>query len=114
MSLRGLQAFAQHCPELTLLTIFLDASIVPPSDDSPETTVSQSILMYLDVGVSQIIDSVPVTQFLSKLFTNLAEIWTLEEWRLNVDADDETAAAYDRCLLWHRVHAMLPKNLQAS
>jgi hypothetical protein len=82
MSLRGLQVFAQHCSELTLLAIFLDASTVPPSDDSPETTVSQSVLMYLDVGASQIIDSVPVAQFLSKLFTNLAEIWTHEACRV--------------------------------
>jgi hypothetical protein len=74
MTLLGLRAFAKHCHELTSLTITFDATTVPPLDDSPEATVSQSHLNSLDVGTSPISDPFTVAQFMSGLFLNM-ENW---------------------------------------
>lgn len=88
ISLLGLRVLAKHCPELTSLILTFDASIVPLISDSPET-ISQSSLADLDVGPSAITDPFLVTQLLSRLFPNLAEIYTLDEWRWNLHNSHE-------------------------
>ncbi|KAJ7847738.1 hypothetical protein B0H14DRAFT_3867403 [Mycena olivaceomarginata] len=118
MTLLGLRAFAKHCHELTSLTITFDATTVPPLDDSPEATVSQSRLSSLDVGTSPISDPFTVAQFMSGLFLNMENIATFNEWIWedveDVDADGDTAAAYDQFSRWKQVEAALLKSQGAT
>jgi hypothetical protein len=118
MTLLGLRAFAKHCHELASLTITFDATTVPPLDDSPEATVSQSRLSSLDVGTSPISDPFTVAQFMSRLFLNMENIATFNEWIWedveDVDADGDTAAAYDQFSRWKQVEAALSKSQGAT
>ncbi|KAJ7814689.1 hypothetical protein B0H14DRAFT_3476833 [Mycena olivaceomarginata] len=80
MSLHGLRAFAVHYHKLAFLTITYDVSIAPPSDDPSETVVAQLSLIALDVDTSPMTDPSLVAKFLSALFPNLAQIYTLRDW----------------------------------
>ncbi|KAJ7824992.1 hypothetical protein B0H14DRAFT_2369216 [Mycena olivaceomarginata] len=118
MTLLCLRAFAKHCHELTSLTITFDATTVPPLDDSPEATVSQSRLSSLDVGTSPISDPFTVAQFMSGLFLSMENIATFNEWIWedvkDVAVDDDTAAAYDQFSRWKQVEAALSKSQSAA
>ncbi|KAJ7788929.1 hypothetical protein B0H14DRAFT_3575436 [Mycena olivaceomarginata] len=111
MLLNGLCVFANHCYELTYLTIAFDASTVPPFDDSSVTAVSQSSLTSLDVGASPMIHPSLVAQFLSRLFPNLAIIRTLNEWcrddEENISENPVEHAQYTR---WEQVQIALSRN----
>ncbi|KAJ7040499.1 hypothetical protein C8F04DRAFT_1310909 [Mycena alexandri] len=112
MTLRGLRAFATYCENLTYLGITLDASTVPPFDNSPATRISQLRLRSLDVAASPIADSTAVSRFVSGLFPGLETITTLNEWNW-VDPNDEddtpqmaTARAHYR--KWKQVETLIP------
>ncbi|KAF7377906.1 hypothetical protein MSAN_00214300 [Mycena sanguinolenta] len=108
ISLLGLKAFAEHCHELTSLTITFDASTVPPFDDSLKTIASQSSLTFLGVEMSSINDPRAVASFLSPCFPKLANIKTYDYWlwdELNRMGDTYTGddPAYIRCIRWMEV-----------
>ncbi|KAJ7440308.1 hypothetical protein B0H11DRAFT_546308 [Mycena galericulata] len=46
MTLYGLRAFAKYCKDLQTLDITVDATTIPPFDNSPEAKISQSSLLY--------------------------------------------------------------------
>ncbi|KAJ7202458.1 hypothetical protein B0H12DRAFT_1162647 [Mycena haematopus] len=106
MSLRGLSAFAKHCPELTYLGVTFDASTIPPP--TPELIVSQMSLDSLDVSISPITDPPAVASFMSALFPNLATIYvhTGSLWE-DVTEDDVDFAAYRRYTRWMKVKEIL-------
>jgi hypothetical protein len=111
MSLNGLCAFANHCYELTYLTIAFDASTVPPFDDYSVTAVSQSSLTSLDVGASPMIHPSLVAQFLSRLFPNLAIIRTLNEWRWDDEENiSENPAEHAQYTRWEQLQIALSRN----
>ncbi|KAJ7734575.1 hypothetical protein DFH07DRAFT_693756, partial [Mycena maculata] len=74
LTLRGLRAFAKHCKNLVSLSICVDASAVPPSDNSLESRISQSSLTSFDISTSPINDPPTVAQFLSALYASLKQI----------------------------------------
>ncbi|KAJ6454259.1 hypothetical protein C8R47DRAFT_226451 [Mycena vitilis] len=112
MTLHGLRAFATHCKELSDLEITVDASTVPPFDNSPEARISQRALRTLEVAASPISDAPTVAKFLSGLFQQLRMIGTPDEERWMdppaADEDEETAAARARHIQWKYVEILVP------
>ncbi|KAJ6460987.1 hypothetical protein C8R45DRAFT_1081006 [Mycena sanguinolenta] len=119
ISLIGLTTFAKHCQELTSLSIGIDASTVPPSDDSTEI-VSQFSLVYLDVDISPITNPDGVASFISVLLPNLAHIWTHREWHWAdraYDPDpytDDEEQEYDWFTQWKQVEATLERSRKGA
>jgi hypothetical protein len=72
MTLVGMVALAQHCPQLRHLSVPIDACEVPST--SPDTRIFVNSLVELEVGNSPIIDPVEVGAFLSRLFPKLRRI----------------------------------------
>jgi hypothetical protein len=72
----SLEAFARHCPRLQLLSITLDATIVPETDleGTSIQCVRQDTLTSLDVGYSRISDPNSVATFISSNFGNLRSL----------------------------------------
>ncbi|KAJ7682014.1 hypothetical protein DFH06DRAFT_285474 [Mycena polygramma] len=70
-TLHGLQALAQHCPELHTLAVTFDATDVPRDS---EVQITQRKLVSLDVGASLITTPIPVAQLLAGTFVNLRDI----------------------------------------
>ncbi|KAF8218189.1 hypothetical protein K438DRAFT_2038903, partial [Mycena galopus ATCC 62051] len=112
MSLLGLKAFANHCPQLVFLAIAFDASTVPSFHDSPGT-ISQSYLTELNVDIAPINDPLAVATFMSALFPSLTEIGTHKDWiwdapEYETDSDDEEdLAGYNQFVTWKMVEEML-------
>ncbi|KAJ7440274.1 hypothetical protein B0H11DRAFT_2292953 [Mycena galericulata] len=92
MTLDGLRAFAIHCKYLTYFSIPLNASTIPPFD---QTRVSQDRLSVLNVRSSPISDPHAVARFLSGIFPKLVKIspgsrgnrdaganWAQSKWKL--------------------------------
>ncbi|KAF8194473.1 hypothetical protein K438DRAFT_1934637 [Mycena galopus ATCC 62051] len=75
-TLLSLEAFAQHCPRLRLLSMTLDATIVPETDleSTSVQCVRQDTLTSLDVGYSRISDPTSVARFISSNFGNLRSL----------------------------------------
>ncbi|KAJ7893793.1 hypothetical protein B0H13DRAFT_2339527 [Mycena leptocephala] len=75
-TLLSLEAFARHCPRLQLLSITLDATIVPETDleGTSIQCVRQDTLTSLDVGYSRISDPNSVATFISSNFGNLRSL----------------------------------------
>ncbi|KAJ6465557.1 hypothetical protein C8R47DRAFT_1155050 [Mycena vitilis] len=67
-TLRGLQALAQHCPELHTLAVTFDATDLPP-----HVRITQRKLVSLDVGDSLITAPILVAQFLASTFGALKQ-----------------------------------------
>ncbi|KAF8206107.1 hypothetical protein K438DRAFT_1756828 [Mycena galopus ATCC 62051] len=75
VTLEGIYAFAEHCPELEELSITLDASIIPQlTVDGGRQRASQEALRRLDVGLSPVSDGRAVGKFLSSVFPELSMI----------------------------------------
>ncbi|KAJ7165690.1 hypothetical protein C8R43DRAFT_1104268 [Mycena crocata] len=107
MTLRGLRAFATHCPDLDFLSITFDTSTVPPLDNSQETRLSHDALTGLGVGVAPVPDPGNIARFLSTLFPNIGYITTYNDWRWGgVDADQSDELA--RHSAWKQVEKMIP------
>ncbi|KAJ6533498.1 hypothetical protein B0H19DRAFT_1080912 [Mycena capillaripes] len=75
-TLLSLEAFARHCPRLQLLSMTLDATIIPEADldDMFVQWVRQDTLTSLDVGYSRISDPNSVATFISSKFGNLKSL----------------------------------------
>ncbi|KAJ7877803.1 hypothetical protein B0H13DRAFT_977458 [Mycena leptocephala] len=75
-TLLSLEAFARHCPRLQLLSMTLDATIVPETDleGTSIQCVRQDTLTSLDVGYSRISDPNSVATFISSNFGNLRSL----------------------------------------
>ncbi|KAJ7753600.1 hypothetical protein DFH07DRAFT_886635 [Mycena maculata] len=111
MTLHGLRGFAQHCKDLTQLTITFDASVVPPFNNSSETRISQRNLAILNVWKSPIRDAPPVARFLSALFPSLETIQTFKEGRWDGPPDEndgeETVLEHAHYVQWKQVEVSL-------
>ncbi|KAJ6517141.1 hypothetical protein DFH09DRAFT_250004 [Mycena vulgaris] len=112
MTLHGLRAFATHCIHLSTLRITVDASTVPPFDNSPETRISQHRLEELIFAASPISDPPAVARFLSGLFPALTIIDTQSDWRWDEppdeDDDEERVEARARHARWMQVLVLVP------
>lgn len=130
LTLHALLPFAHHCPDLTELGLFVDASSVadlPDSFSSEPSLVSRTrseagdivqfkTLSTLCMGVSDIRDEGTVALFLSHICSLGVEM----EWGVSWDDDigkwsSETAVAdnlineiSERCTKWAAVDQMLP------
>ncbi|KAJ7132721.1 hypothetical protein C8R46DRAFT_1140638 [Mycena filopes] len=73
VGLLTLATFARHCPDLTNLSLEVDAQGLPdgPYPPPPERPVSQMALCHLSVGCSPIDSPFPVARFLSLVFPGL-------------------------------------------
>ncbi|KAJ6545917.1 hypothetical protein DFH09DRAFT_1508912, partial [Mycena vulgaris] len=109
MTLVGLRAFAAYCKDLAYLTITLDASTVPPFDNSPETKISHHQLTTLVVAASPISDAPNVARFISDLFPSVVQIITLTESRgIEDEMDEEIPYAWARHTQWKQVEVLIP------
>lgn len=92
VTLRGIYAFAEHCPSLVSLNITFDGTVDPTLIlENNEKRVVQSSLMQLDVAHSPILGSLHVGRFLSAIFPRLASIKTFYEYLVLHWPDDEEA-----------------------
>ncbi|KAJ7083491.1 hypothetical protein C8R44DRAFT_862470 [Mycena epipterygia] len=113
MTLKGLVAFATHCPVLTELGISFNASTIPYSSEKflAELTVApQMKLRELHVGQSPISQPAAVARFLSATFPNLTKIateWEYTHYDFDPD-DDDDAFIEPRHRKWLQVHDMVP------
>ncbi|KAJ6623296.1 hypothetical protein B0H10DRAFT_1786661 [Mycena sp. CBHHK59/15] len=108
VTLQGLYAFAQHCPELHFLQISLDASAVPLMELCGKTRVSQGRLTTLRVPCSTIVAPISVVAFLSSIFPKLSHISTERDLTDNQDEGEPDATAIMYHQYWKFVELMLP------
>lgn len=84
-TLSCLHSFAQNCPRLQILTMLLDATVVPIRT----TSLVQRSLHTLDVDHSPLAaDHISVARFLSGMFPEMTDIETFREYYENNDEDD--------------------------
>jgi hypothetical protein len=76
VTLEGLYTFAEHCPQLTGLTLTFDATLPPCTAPSDQPRHSQQRLEYLNVEGSPVGAPAPVAEFLFFIFPNLWVIRT--------------------------------------
>ncbi|KAJ7697265.1 hypothetical protein B0H17DRAFT_1197656 [Mycena rosella] len=94
----GLSVFAHYCPDLVLVGIEVDATIIPaPGHQHPHTK-----LEVLNVGYSPIADPSTVADFIFGIFPAIAEIRATN--KIRVDANGEhTDTALDFSRRWSTV-----------
>ncbi|KAJ7815362.1 hypothetical protein B0H14DRAFT_2375348, partial [Mycena olivaceomarginata] len=73
VTLRGVGAFALHCPNLSLLQIALNAILTELESDA-SNEVRQTSLRDLAVGFSPITTPAPVAAFIFTIFPNVAHV----------------------------------------
>ncbi|KAJ7190036.1 hypothetical protein GGX14DRAFT_53999, partial [Mycena pura] len=94
-TLQCLEAFPAYCPHLTTLCLTLDATVIPTST----AEISLPCLQELAVEASPISTSLPVAQFITRIFPSLRNISTQDkDFRLG-------AKQYSR--LWRDVVSLL-------
>jgi hypothetical protein len=111
LTLESLTPFAKHCPKLTHLGIFLDATTVETplalSVTSP-TPVFQR-LRRLSMGVSIIKDDDTVALYLSQLLPPRCRLDCGITWDESKDVNHEVSRKIqERCDMWSRVADLLP------
>jgi hypothetical protein len=101
--LDGLRAFAIHCPQLTVMHIAFNATVIPPAVDSESATPYSfyAKLTMLDVLVSRISSPSDVARFLLGIFPILGEIYHYAPRQGGFTAED--------CENWDRVGDLLPR-----
>lgn len=108
LTLDSLLPFAKHCPRLSHLGLFVDATDVPEfsptAPPKPFTNLSR-----LSMGVSIISDDASPALYLSQLLPSTTEI----DYGITWDEDQHTSEALinivrDRCDLWDRVAQAVP------
>ena len=117
LTLGALIAFAEHCPRLCQLGLYMDASVVP---FYPIDTPFQS-LRELSVGASSIVAVEPVALFLSQLCSPRCEIVSGFRWPdaygLALDnagiLDERRAKICEHWVRWNEVQKVLPLVIQA-
>ncbi|KAF8996651.1 hypothetical protein BDQ17DRAFT_1364220 [Cyathus striatus] len=110
ITLLDLIPFAQHCPNLTELGIFIDAIHPPVVSNYTGYEVVQSALTWLNVNDSPAADHSHIAAFLSRTFPSLREIETVEslEGDSDVVSDDSDLEDVDnRAQVWSRVKKLL-------
>ncbi|KAJ7746131.1 hypothetical protein DFH07DRAFT_1038550 [Mycena maculata] len=79
VTLEGLYAFAEHCPQLRDLTLTFDATLVSRTPPSDEPRHNQLCLQCLNVECSLVGDPGPVAEFLFSIFPRLWAIRTAQK-----------------------------------
>ncbi|KAJ7284598.1 hypothetical protein C8J57DRAFT_1119522 [Mycena rebaudengoi] len=105
LTLTALLPFAQHCPELEQLGLFLDASAadLPAAPARPFARLQR-----LSMGVSLIAEPGPVALFLSKLCPLDTHVEYGVTWETNLLLDALCEAIAERCKRWEKVAELLP------
>ncbi|KAJ7249998.1 hypothetical protein C8J57DRAFT_1521595 [Mycena rebaudengoi] len=98
VTLDGLRAFAQYCPQLKTLGICVDATEPAPMSGTP---ISQRSLTQLDVGCSAIWRAKPVVAFIAAHFSEVDHVTASGH---EYDPDDD-----GRTELWRAVDRKLEK-----
>jgi len=109
LTLEALFPFAQYCPRLSYLALFIDASITIPSFPSTSRYPCFKCLQQLTMGLSVVREPVSVACFLSRVLPlgcqiDSGVIWT-ETFELEPRAE---ATATQRCSMWYEVNKLLP------
>ncbi|KAJ6531421.1 hypothetical protein DFH09DRAFT_933844, partial [Mycena vulgaris] len=74
VTLQGLRALAEHCPDLKYLGLALDASVVPKFGKEVGKRIRQMKLHGMNVAYSPISAPVSVARFISGIFPNVGDI----------------------------------------
>lgn len=80
VTLEGLYAFAEHCPQLNDLTLTFDATLAPHTPPSDQPRHSQLCLKCLNVEGSPVGDPGPVAEF---LFSISPHLWAIRTEKRN-------------------------------
>ncbi|KAF7362761.1 hypothetical protein MVEN_00625700 [Mycena venus] len=112
VTLKGVYAFAKHCPHLHTLGLTFDATVVPSLRDHGAKRVAQTRLEFLNVAASLIAKSkiCRVAKFLSAIFPHLMFIMTLNDDIIagSLDEEDEPSqSVVDSSELWLDVQSAL-------
>lgn len=102
--------FAQHCPCLRYLGIFIDASpnAIPPSSLTSPFPLFKS-LCSLSMGISKITEPTPVAMFLSQLLPLNCEINSGITWsHLHEYSQESQRVASKRSTFWATVNSLIP------
>lgn len=113
LDLRALLPFAQHCPRIRLLGVYMNATTVEvPSGHTP--LVPFSTLQTLSVGTSQVCDTTAVATFLSRICPPLCRLEMGITWT-EFGCEDHRFLPADlryplqaRCVGWQNVDKLLP------
>lgn len=114
LTLDDLLPFAQHCPQLRHLGLFIDArsttNISPSSSfSSSPQTVQFKALERLSMGVSLIEDDNAVTLFLSQILPLNCQVDSGITWDESFPVHEEVSSVVqERCTLWSKVAELLP------
>ncbi|KAJ7105967.1 hypothetical protein C8R44DRAFT_745618 [Mycena epipterygia] len=107
LTLRGLSAFARHCPLLKRLGMVFDGRHVPPIDDTAEIRIS---LDYFHVGASPVYDPLSVATFISAIFGDDIAISSLvldDEGNNTLDDWDPDAEIFEHYEMWRKVSTFM-------
>ncbi|KAF4622566.1 hypothetical protein D9613_009613 [Agrocybe pediades] len=109
-TLEGLIPFAEHCPNLTELDLFLDAT----RTDLPDPTVHFKALKFLDVGLSKIKDVDAVALYLCQILPEGCIVMSSGVVpRPGEGLSEELLAAIPKpCAMWGDMHFVLPPLIQ--
>jgi hypothetical protein len=99
VTLDGLRAFAIHCPQLTLMRISFNATVIPPAVDSASPDVK---LTALDVLNSRISSPSDVSRFLLGIFPILVTL-------IHHHVPTQEGFAAEDCNKWDRVGYLLSR-----
>ncbi|KAF8625991.1 hypothetical protein AX17_006715 [Amanita inopinata Kibby_2008] len=102
VTVEGLIAVAEHCPNLTYLSLAIDARKVHEYHEKPGRGVSNQKLEYLVVYASPIEDPVPVASLLSDIFPNLRNVTALDS-----ALDPDVAESVELDEKWARVENLV-------
>ncbi|KAF7333734.1 hypothetical protein MVEN_02329900 [Mycena venus] len=108
LTLQSLRSLAEHCPNLRLLHINVDARSIPPTGP---TRVVHYCLTSINVASSPISGAPPVARYISGLFPNVSEITTAREDEDNDDAEEiiQNVKAIQYHNLWKEVETQVPE-----
>lgn len=106
LTMEALLPFARHCPKLTHLGLFVDASRIP---SVPATIASFKCLQRLSLGTSNIDDDKSAALYLSRVLPSGCSVdfgvtWKEEESPSNMVYKE----VFERCKLWEKVGRLVP------
>jgi len=105
LTLEALLPFAKHCPQITHLGIFVDATI----DELTMPTVQFQSLKRLSMGVSVIDHDNPVALYLSQILPLGCKVDCGITWDEAKEVEHELShTVQNRCDLWTKVSELLP------
>ncbi|KAJ7141711.1 hypothetical protein C8R43DRAFT_1071604 [Mycena crocata] len=113
VTLEGLRAFAEHCPDLQWVEIPVHALEVPAPHTSPATRIVQRNLTRWSVGFSPIENAASVARFLSGIFPNLVSIQSNVGDEVVDHEEDDGGEEYTYHARWMVVRQVLPALAEA-